>query len=201
MINFNQTSFCSICRARLPQNKKICHKDAPYILAAATNYNSAAIRNLICQYKYRRRQTLVNPLANIVNTFIDKSGLKSIISTDTLIIPIPLHPKKQRERGFNQSLLLAQSLSTTLKLPVENILERKKPTTPQAEINDFEKRKINVADCFAINETARITNKIKNKDIVLIDDVYTSGSTLNEAAKMLKICGAKKIIALVIAKA
>ena len=114
-----------------------------------------------------------------------------------LIIPIPLHKDRERQRGFNQAELIGKIIGEILNLPAEkNILARHKKTESQAKMKNWEKRSENLADAFSL----RSSEAIKNKNIILVDDVHTSGATISEAAKILKANGAKKIIALVIAK-
>jgi len=114
-----------------------------------------------------------------------------------LIIPIPLHPSRERGRGFNQSEAIAEEISKTLgvKLMTGNLI-RIKNTKPQPEIKGLEKRQENIAGCFAVKNP----ELIKGKKIIPIDDVFTSGSTMNEAVKILRKAGAARVIGLVIAK-
>ncbi|MEG1361367.1 MAG: ComF family protein [Lachnospiraceae bacterium] len=104
------------------------------------------------------------------------------------IIPIPLHSKKKRQRGYNQSELIAKALSARIKIPVNTrLLIRDKNTGPQKERNDIE-RKINLKNAFKIR-----TNELQLKKILLLDDIYTTGSTIDAAAKVLKESGALEI--------
>ena len=114
-----------------------------------------------------------------------------------LIVPIPLHSKRRRERGFNQAELLAKTISENLGLLPTNALERTKNTKAQAKLKKSECREENVAGCFKIKNP----ESVRDKNIILVDDVFTSGATMNEAVKILKENGAKRIIALVAAKA
>ncbi|MDP2695664.1 MAG: ComF family protein [bacterium] len=198
-VTVNDTAICSTCRARLPENKKICHKNSAYLLAAATNYSNDVARNIIWQYKYRHKPWLAKQSGKILAQFLEKSNLQSVIDSNAIISPMPLHKKRERKRGFNQSLLLAQELSQLLKLPIHNTLMRVKDTPRQAEISDYDRRRDNIAGCFVLDKG--IAPTIKGRQIILVDDVTTSGATLNEAARALKTAGARKIIGLVIAKA
>jgi ComF family protein len=114
-----------------------------------------------------------------------------------LLVPVPLHKKRKRKRGYNQSALLCNAISRTTDIPVNEIsLQRVKNTISQTKFNLVQRRK-NVADAF------RVVNKkeIVNKTILLVDDVITSGSTINACAEQLKINGAKEIFAITVAKA
>lgn len=203
-IPLNNSSFCPICFKRLPSNSKICnhpfkqHSQYPYILAPACSYQDQTIQNLIHFYKYESYQNIAVILSKILDIYLKKSQLLELFNSQNLIIiPIPLHPKKENKRGFNQSALLAKNLAQTYDLNFLPILLKTKNSPAQAKHKDFNQRKENVSGTFSLKNP----DLIKNKAIILIDDVYTSGSTISEAARLLKQNGAKKIIALVIAKA
>ena len=200
-ITVHTTLFCGICRARLPENKKTCHKGSAYLLGAATDYDGA-VKNIIRRLKYKSWSRLKNPIGDILKIYLGnlklgESGLKNY-----LVIPIPLHKKRQQKRGFNQAKLIGEIIADYLNLPLEkNILVRTKETKSQADLKDWQQRKNNLSGAF---QTVR-PEIIKNKNIILVDDVYTSGATIQEAVKTLRSAGlpgqgAKKIIALVIAK-
>ena len=114
-----------------------------------------------------------------------------------IVSPIPLHPGRERERGFNQSDLLAEIFSKHFGLAKINLLERKINNQPQAKSKNYQERQENMKNCFSLVRGG----SVKNKNIILVDDVFTSGATLREAARTLKKAGAGKIIGLVVAKA
>lgn len=200
-IFINKTLACPVCRARLANNKKTCHKKSLFLLAAATFYDDEIVKNLIWRLKYRKEKAAALPLAKILLEYIRIAGFIGsngpLKPSNTVIAPIPLHSARERQRGFNQSSLLAEKLAENLNLRIVTSLIREKNTKPQAEIEGLEKRQENIAGCFNVKNN----DEIKGKNILLIDDVFTSGSTLNEAAKVLKAAGAKKIIGLVVARA
>jgi ComF family protein len=115
----------------------------------------------------------------------------------TFLVPTPLHSQRLRERGFNQSELLALKIAERLnfKWKVKNVLQRIKNNKSQTECKNKKERAENVQGIFAVSEN------IKDCDLVVIDDVYTSGATLQEIIKTLKTAGAGRIIALVFAEA
>ncbi len=192
-IHIHATLFCAKCRARLPDNKKICHKDTPYMLAAAVNYDGS-IKDLIHQLKYRRWTSVIDVIRPILDTYVKNLSLSV---DDYLIIPIPLHPDRQKERGFNQAELISAVIAEALQLSMPaNILTRVKKTKAQAELKNYNDRSENLANAF------HVTNGeiIKNKNIILVDDVYTSGATMDDAARALREAGVKKIIAFTFAK-
>ena len=107
-----------------------------------------------------------------------------------LIIPVPMFEKKQKIRGFNQSELLAEVLAERIhKQCSKNNLKRIRNTTPQNTLN-AEQRKQNLQGAFAVENT----EKVKGKTILLIDDIFTTGTTINECAKMLYDSGANKVL-------
>jgi ComF family protein len=113
------------------------------------------------------------------------------------IIPVPLHKTKLKERSFNQSELISRGVSEVIQTKViTNILFRRKYTQSQTNLNK-EERIQNVSNAFVVNNKLR--NLMKNKSIFLLDDVITTGSTINSCAKVLKENGVKNIIALSLA--
>lgn len=193
-ITVHTSLFCSACRARLPKNIKICHKDSAYLLGAATNFDEAA-RNLIHQLKYHSWSRLQKPIKNLLEIYFKNLNLK--LAGNWLVIPIPLHKKRERERGFNQASLIGKIIADYYRLPIRtDILIRQKETKSQTDLKDWEQRKNNLSGAFQVTQP----ETIKNKNIILVDDVYTSGATIKEAVKNLKLAGAKKIMALVLAK-
>jgi len=114
-------------------------------------------------------------------------------------VPIPLYKIRHRTRGFNQAELLAKEVANHFNLPLEiNLLKRTIPTEPQANIKDDEKRKTNIKGVFKIHPS--FLKKLRDRNIILIDDVSTTGATLVEAGKILKNNGANQVWALVVAK-
>jgi ComF family protein len=113
-----------------------------------------------------------------------------------VLMPVPLHPERLREREYNQSLLLAHGLSRHLKIPLLlSCLLRVKPTIPQTSLPKKERLK-NLHRAFAVNDTTRI----KGQRILLIDDVFTTGTTLHECAKALRKAGSGPVYGLTLAR-
>jgi len=114
---------------------------------------------------------------------------------EALIIPVPLHPRRERSRGFNQSALLAKTVAGRMAMDMDSgSLSRVKHKTPQAKLGEKERRK-NVIGSFGWKG-----ENLKGRSVVLIDDVVTTGSTLNECARVLKENGAGEVWGLVVAK-
>lgn len=203
-ISLNQTLFCGKCRARLPDQRKICHRDFPYLLGAAGNYNDEILKNLIHGLKFKYLKSAARPLGEILIRYTEKLHLPL---EKFLVVPLPLSKNRLRERGFNQAELIAKIFAEHFRLPlITDALTRGKHTKPQSETKNLLERKENVRGCFTVaqpdplRQSASEARTIAGKNILLIDDVTTSGATLLEAAAVLKNAGAKKIIALTVAK-
>lgn len=113
------------------------------------------------------------------------------------IVPIPLHPSRERARGYNQARLLADVLAARTGLPILEGLQRTRPTSPQARESKIQRLK-NLRQAFFVDP---LNSTFLNKKVILIDDVCSTGSTLNEAAKTLKSAGCKSVMGLVLARA
>ncbi len=113
-----------------------------------------------------------------------------------MIIPIPLHSAKLRKRGYNQAAVVAKELGVLLRLPVSvKAFKRIRRTNPLKTLNPAE-RKRNLWNAFAVTEEGK--NLLKGRTVLLIDDIYTTGSTMDEAARTLKQAGAEKVFYLTI---
>jgi len=119
------------------------------------------------------------------------SYIPEYISESELIVPVPLHKSKYTERGFNQSEKIARVIAKALnKKLISNVLIKVKPTTPQVKLTRQERRR-NVLDSFSINK--KYKNLIIKKNLLLIDDVFTTGSTVNECSKVLMEASADRV--------
>lgn len=190
----DQGKLCLDCQRKNKTNH--FHLEA---LLVATKYNENNISKLIHLYKYNFIQDLSAPLGKIVSQGI----LKNNLTLPDFIIPVPLHPRRLRWRGFNQSALLAKIVSKNLtpgfEIPIlDGLLLRKKHNPPQMKIKKYADRKLNIQNSFIINP--KLAKKIKNKKILLIDDIATTASTLLECARIIKENDAKKVFATVIAR-
>lgn len=106
-----------------------------------------------------------------------------------LIIPVPISCERYKERGYNQSGLIAKKLSTLLNMPYSEDILKKKVNSERQSIQNFQKRQESVKDVFSIADNIIV----RNRDILLIDDIFTTGATANECSKVLKRSGAKKV--------
>jgi len=113
-----------------------------------------------------------------------------------MIVPVPLHIKKLRQRGFNQSAILARALKKKWRIPLNYfLLKRAKFTLTQTGLDKKEREK-NIKGAFEVTSA----KDVKDKNIILVDDVYTTGATVNECAKTLRKAGAKDVAILTLAR-
>jgi competence protein ComFC len=172
-----------------------CAHRTIYFDAAVAAYRSRGIvREIIHEFKYARQTHLRHLIAGWLRAALDDKRLRQI-SFD-LIVPVPLHPARQRERGFNQATLLAESVSAEISLPSRPLLERVRYTTTQTAL-DRSERMENLHNAFRLRKKA----DVRGLRVLLIDDVLTTGSTLSECARVLKRAGATSVHAATAARA
>ncbi len=181
---------CGACLSRPPRFVSAC----AWACYPRDDTVEHPLRQVVQRFKYGRKVSLGKPLGRLMargcQEFLSQCGAD-------LIVPVPLHPKRLRWRGFNQSLLLARQVSRAYGLPVDPFtLVRAKETVAQTQLSEEERRK-NVREAFAL----RAGGALKQKTILLIDDVYTSGATLNECSRVLIRGGVRKVHVLTLARA
>jgi ComF family protein len=160
---------CSQCRSQANS----------FDFARAYGNYQGELRSLILQFKFGHHQRLTHPLASLLQTCYERSGLD--LQPDW-IIPVPLHVRRRRERGFDQTLTLSRVLSQKLNIPVFPGLSRIKPTVPQSGL-DLRQRRKNLRKAFRLSQPERLSEQ----DIVLVDDVMTTGTTISEICRLLKM--------------
>ncbi|MCL5784452.1 MAG: ComF family protein [Patescibacteria group bacterium] len=192
---------CPICTrpaiggAVHPLCKRKCGLDGLWSLGSYRGVMQKAIKKL----KYRFVTDLAEVLTNLMIEYWARyeaqflEEIKKDRGEGWVIVPVPLHPKRQKYRGFNQSALLGQLLSKKLGLGYQDVLKRLRYTKPQAQLSGAERRK-NLKNVFAL------ANSSLSSNILLIDDVWTTGSTLKECCYVLKRGGAKKVWAITLAR-
>jgi len=150
-----------------------------------------AVRQAIHQLKYHNLRAIAPCLARLLADYLHSNPLPG-----EALIPVPLHPKRLRERGYNQSNLLAEELSKLTNLSViRDCLIRVKEAQPQVRASSAQERLNNVAGAFLCQD-----NRVGGKQIVLVDDVCTSGATLESCASVLKDKGAASVWGLTLAR-
>jgi ComF family protein len=187
------------------------------------DYRNPVIKKSLWLLKYKGKKRLANVYAEIIyDKILEELSELSVMENfiEPVLIPIPLSPKRYRERGYNQAQLICEELikinnlrhsvdvnnanNTYLRHGVnmqleKNILIKPKETEHQARIKNRNIRLKNLSGSFAIKNTAENIARIKSKNIILIDDIITTGATLSEARKVLKQNGARKVIAFTVA--
>jgi len=155
----------------------------PELVAGGDIALSEPMDKFIHQFKYEGYFALAEPLARLMVT-----GWPAWAEAIDLIVPISLHPKRQRQRGFNQSALLGRHLSRSLGLPFsENALRRTRHTTPQIELGP-EERADNMRGAFTA-----VPQQVMDQHVLLVDDVFTTGATMTAAADALLAVGARAV--------
>lgn len=189
----------SLCVSCLGSLKKATPKDKLNV-SSALCYRDPLVKKAIWSLKFKGVKSIAHPLARTLYDIMAEEISDATLFEnfhDPLIIPIPLSAKRQRRRGFNQAERIAQELlkqnprMATLRI---NILKRIKETPPQASL-DRQKRIKNLIGCFAVIDKSAVVGK----NIILIDDVVTTGATLREARKVIKKAGARHILAFTVA--
>jgi ComF family protein len=189
-----------LCHEPTPKRLPLCddcEPILPWIKNNQTNYShyfnklvilfeyDFPINKLITQLKFQHQLPHANLFGKLLTSKIKQSYQNTPLPS--LIIPVPLHFKRLKERGFNQALEIAKPISKKLKIPLEKtICYRKKYTEAQSALSQKERR-TNLSNAFAL------IKNIPDKHIALVDDVITTGQTLNELAKILRENGAEKI--------
>jgi ComF family protein len=165
----------------------------PFDTARSAVEHSGVVRDRIHQLKFGGRLHWVPPLADLLAYTFQQACPGSV----DLVLPVPLHVRRLRQRGFNQSALMARALGRRLRLPVHfDILVRTRWTDPQTRLSREERRQ-NVKGSFCVT----VPGGVESKSVLLIDDVYTTGTTLMECSKILKKAGAGEVHALTVTRA
>lgn len=166
----------------------------PFAAARAAVLFDGPVRELIHRFKYGKTVRHCRPLALLAAEHL--AGCTAEWGAD-LVVPVPLHVKRLRQRGFNQAVLLGEVLARKWQLPLSrNSLRRIRWTEPQINLAAAERRE-NVRGAFAVKDPAAV----RGKRIILVDDVYTTGSTVAECARTLKRGGAEAVFVVTVARA
>lgn len=150
------------------------------------------LSGLLVRFKFHDRSEWAEPLANLL---VERIGNPLQREDLDMVVPVPLHPLRLLWRGYNQAALLAGMLAKKLHRPfVTNALHRSKITRPQTQLNQ-KARLANVQDAFVAHETT-----FANRTILLVDDVFTTGSTAWSATRALKEAGARRVVVCCLAR-
>jgi ComF family protein len=170
------------------------HRSIHFNRAVAAYRGRGIVRDVIHEFKYNRQIHLRHLVARWLRAALDDKRLRDC--QFDVIVPVPLHPARQRERGFNQASLLADLLSAHTSIPDRPVLERVRYTTTQTAL-DRSERMENLHNAFRLRKNA----DVRGLRVLLVDDVLTTGSTLNECARILKRAGAFSVHAATAARA
>jgi ComF family protein len=191
--------FCRTCGQTLLPDANGCldcrRRRTAFTRARSMGAYDGVLRHAIHQFKYRDRPQMAVPLGHLLTAYArDHAAELNGLHFDSLL-PVPMHPIRQRRRGYNQSERLARVVGNELSLPLlTGALVRIRPTRPQVGLTG-EARRTNLRGAFAAQQPELITGNT----LLLIDDVVTSGSSLHECALVLKAAGAKSVYALTLA--
>ena len=190
--------FCDNCVAK----SRLAERETERNIIALFDYRDPIIKKTIWELKYHHKRYLGERLGEILydNLIEEISDIKTgFVDRSLYIIPVPISNKKAKSRGYNQAFYIAKGFCQQENNKIfelrNDIIFRKIDITPQARITNRKRRLENVRGAFDIKDS----NKVKGRTIIIIDDVTTTGGTINEISKVLKKSGAKKVIGLAFA--
>ena len=170
------------------------HRKIHFEAAVAAYRARGIVRHVMLNFKYGRQMHLRHLVARWLVAALDDERIRE--RRFDAIVPVPLHPARQRERGFNQAELLAQWVSNHIAVPLRPALQRVRYTTTQTAFDRAERMQ-NLRDAFRL----RKNTDVRRLRVLLIDDILTTGSTLSECARVLKQGGAQSVYAATAARA
>ena len=202
---------CAACQPKLKSAHQVCIACKKPSLAGLTHpkclsplmadqfisffdYRDNLVSKLIIRGKYYFIPDIFKLFAEMLVPKL-QTEFPLLVNKNTALVPIPLHKWRQRWRGFNQAQILCQTLGGKLEMGTENLLERRRFTRTQKDLKKEERQK-NTANAFRLSPNARLALT----QVILVDDVATTGATLLEAVKVLKRNGAEKVTCLTIAR-
>jgi ComF family protein len=188
LANLEDAALCPVCRRLEP----------PFAKAAAYGSYNGGLRELIHLLKYDRVRPAANVLGRMLSEVIaDMAHL--FAASEMAVVPVPLHASKRRQRGFNQAELIARAAlkqKFQLRLVLHcGLLERCRPTESQIGLTRHQRRE-NMRGAFRVRNSA----EIENREVLLVDDVFTTGTTASECARVLRRAGASRIYVATVAR-
>jgi len=193
---------CIVCGERVftPHGESICGEcrmeAPPFVRAVAYGSYDGGLRELIHLLKYGR----VRPAAGVLGRMLAEviQGFGSEFES-AVVVPVPLHRSKLRQRGFNQAEEIARAAVKSLKRDgltlASGVLERKRATESQTGLSDHQRQE-NVRGAFVV----AAPELIKDRDVLLVDDVFTTGATISECARLLRRRGADRVFVATVAR-
>jgi ComF family protein len=180
--------FCTKCGAPFTAIEGLCGRcrkgEYAFDFARSALLFTRPLREIIHHLKYSDRPSLANPLGDMLKDCLQRESF-----TGDLIVPVPLHRSRQRRRGYNQAELIARRLGRPV---AKGLIRRRKDTPSQTGLSRAERRQ-NLAAAFEVRAEVKAT-------VIVVDDVYTTGATMNEIAKTLKRAGAERVEVLTVAR-
>lgn len=192
---------CEECQNKIQVGKSLFEKinfSPSYVdgFFIAADWEDKVLQDVIRMFKYNFVQELVHPLSYLLIQKIYELEKNFINLKNYVIVPVPLHQRRLAWRGFNQAELLSQFVAKEFDLEINNnLLIRKKYTSPQVRLKS-KKRQANISGAFELN----CRNTAMPRFCLLIDDVITTGATMNEIARVLKNSGVKKVLGIALAR-
>ena len=178
---------CTKCSVPVSSEGLICSSCSSRTYYFVHNRSAFAyedlVRDLIHEIKFRRKRHVAQGLGRLW-----AERLKGQIPKDAILAPVPMHPKKRRERGFDQAEVMAKAIAEGNNAIFTNVLERVQDTPPQSGLHPRQRAE-NIRDAFQVKPGLDIVDK----KFVLVDDIFTTGSSLNECARILMLKGAAQV--------
>jgi ComF family protein len=169
-----------------------CHENVPFVMARSAAFYEGPIKDAIHKFKFNGRTRLLSFLGRLMVAYLENGDIRS--GTIDLVVPVPLSKNREKQRGYNQSKLLAEEIAKHFSIKIDDVsLKKIKDVTPQFELAR-EQRLTHVKGAF---ESAPVAGH----NILLVDDIYTTGATAKEASRALRSAGAKKVSVLTLARA
>lgn len=192
----NKENVCTKCRYELKEfelAKRRKYVDKNFDEIAYLYRYDGIVRDRIIEYKFNESGYLYKTFSECL---LKNKKIVNFIKNYDIIIPVPIHKKRKNKRGYNQTELIAKRIGKELGIKIQTkILNKQKNTKPQSTLNGVE-RKSNLQNAYILKDEY----KLKNKKILLIDDIYTTGNTVNECCRVLRHGQPKRIGVLIIAK-
>ena len=190
------SSCCQVCSYSLSINSESCRncsdRKLHFVAGVSSFQYRGLVKQLIARFKYGGDQSLKHLMSELIEVALKDSRLQGIVFS--AVVPVPLYYLRERERGFNQAFLLAQEVALRCEVPLCSLLKRVQPTSFQAS-SDRNERLKKCAGAFALKKDHALSG-----NYLLVDDVLTTGSTLDECAKMLLQAGACNVWAVTVAR-
>jgi competence protein ComFC len=159
-----------------------------------------AVRLMIHRFKYQRRLDLRGALSSLLAEVFEDPRLAALDRTSWTLVPVPLHPARERERQYNQAWELCRELSARSEFPARKAMRRVRPTTAQASLTRHQRIE-NLRGAFAMDGSVLRGDLLRGANVLLVDDVLTTGSTTSECARVLRReGGVEKVVVITVAR-